>query len=96
MPYAIYCPKREPKYSDDSSSEMHKLHGGGTNRVSRRICVISVALRDLPAVIKCHFSGMSRVIRRPFSGKCAIYATNAITTAIITTFVPIALQTSYP
>jgi len=43
-------------FSSNYSGAMHKLHSGGIDRANRGICVISVALAELPADPKCQFS----------------------------------------
>ena len=75
---------------------MHKLHGGGIDRASRRICVISVALTELPTDTKCQFSAKLPCFRLHFSGNNAQIATNAVTTATFTTFGIAKLQKPYP
>ena len=45
---------------------MHKLHGGGISRAIRCICVISVAIGEPAANLKCQFGGTLPQIRLPF------------------------------
>ncbi|MBA3871437.1 MAG: hypothetical protein H0X30_20020 [Anaerolineae bacterium] len=57
------------------SSDMHKLHSGGSSRAFRRICIISVAVAEPPAAHKCQFGGFSRAsrqtIQRKVCSKCS-------------------------
>ena len=49
-------------------------HSGGISRATRRICVISVALAEYPAALKCPFRGYRRgsrsAIQREYCNFC--------------------------
>ncbi len=66
------------------AAAMHKLHSGGISRTSRRIYVVSVALRGLPAETKYHFCECNRAFRRTIQRE--ICKSNAICATFATKF----------
>src|SRR6186713_1023649 len=70
--YVILCPSTTKNKSNDGSG-IPKLHSGGIDRAFRRICVISAAISEPPADLKCQFGGFSPISRRAIQRE---YCTN--------------------